>query len=794
MADIESLVLLGNCVETNEAFHVPDGMAKSIFEDKYARKVGNRYETWEERIRQVVIGNYALMSNDDLSEHKREEFIDSMRLSLEGVMAYSGRHLQHGDIDQPNKLLDLFSNCATSPFSFLTLWKSLCGKGVSSDYSSHVRPVNWDNMPNFRLVLNGGSDDSGDVSKGAHPDYLSAMVEFQGAMESLREAEHKYPSTSEWVRWFKVDDSREGWAQILCALETAAYHEKHKDKLFIFDLSGVREAGQPIRGHQNRPASGPIPLMRALLKIGTIKGAFMAPWKQAMYIDDYASTCVSIGGVRRNARAAVMYWKDKNIFDFIEVKRGGHLRMANNSILVDGEFWEQRKDPRTHAHRVYQAATASAYYDNTGEPGFANIHNMKQNRSWLEYITANNYLNLEESGLKIHERTYDLIDKVLSGIRNGPYICIPNPCFEACLNSMGDDCLVGDVGLSRARTLADARRAAELMARSLVRVSSQMPAICQAERVRTNRIGVSAIGIFEFFWNHFRLQFHDLISVYDCVFNDLEPVNKQLDVVHAWREFGAISVAAQVGAIAEAQELGVAIPDTMMLLKPGGTVAKVFQATESANLPSRRYYMRYIQFPKEVVDTREVRGIPVRETILNPKVEEYHRRGYPVTDISFKYPGYVIVGFPTCMPYVKGLEDAGYKATTANNVSVEQHYRWLRLLEHFWLGEEYGAQVSYTLKYNPRKISYDEFMRVIAEHQPYIRCCTFATCSDDDEILAETQELVENYGWVPEYPLTRQEYLEYTLRISVNEREEYDEASLNCETGFCAIDENINDG
>lgn len=783
-ADTGSLLLLGDCVTVTDPFQVPDGLAKSIFEDKYARKIGNRFQSWEERIREVVIGNFSLVPAYKFDDQKRDEFIDSMRLSVEGVMAYSGRHLQHGDISQTAKLMDLFSNCATSPFSFLTLWKSLCGKGVSSDYSSHVRPVNWDNMPNFRLVLNGGSDDSGDVTKGAHPDYSAALVEFQGGMESLREAEHKYPSSSEWVRWFKVEDSREGWAQVLCALETAAYHEKHRDKLFIFDFSDIRCAGKPIRGHQNRPASGPIPLMRALLKIGTIKGAFMAPWKQAMYVDDYASTCVSIGGVRRNARAAVMYWKDKNIFEFIEVKRGGHLRMANNSILVDAEFWEQRKDPRTHAHRVYQAATAAAYYDNTGEPGFANVHNMKQNRNELEEITADNYLNLEASGLKIHERTYDLIDKVLTGIRNGPYICIPNPCFEACLNSMGDDCLVGDVGLSRARTLADARRAAELMGRALVRVSSQMPAICQAERIRTNRVGVSAIGILEFFWNHFRLQFYDLISVYDCVFNKVEPVNPQLDVLHAWREFEAVSLAAQSGAMNEAHDLGVVPPDTIMLLKPGGTVAKVFQATESANLPSRSYYLRYIQFPKDAV----VNG----ETVPNPKVGDLWRRGYPVKDISHKYPGYVVVGFPTCQPYVKMLGDHGKEAVTANNVSVEDHYKWLRLLEYFWLGEDFGAQVSYTLKYNPRKIGYEEFMKVIAENQPNIRCCTFATCSDDDEIFDETRELIENYGWVPEYPLTRGEYLAYTARIDVSEREEYDEATLNCETGFCAIDETIN--
>ncbi len=808
-------------IKSDNEYSVPDGLARSIWEDKYARKVENgSYESWADRLRQVAVGNHLLIPQmDRFSPERMAEFADAVRLSVEGVMAYSGRQLQHGDLHQPEKIMDLFSNCATSPLSFLTLWKSLCGKGVSSDYSSHARPVNWDLMPNLRLVLDGGSDDSGEVSKGAHPDFARSHYEFQGGMESLREARHKYPSDSEWVRWFEVDDSREGWAQVVCALETAAYHERHRDKLFIFDLSKVRCAGSPIAGHQGRPASGPIPLMRCLLKVATVKGAFMDPWKQAMYVDDYMAQCVSIGGVRRNARMAVMYWKDSAVFDFIQIKRGGHLRMANNTILVDEEFWEQRKDPRTKAHMVFQQAMAAAYYDQTGEPGFANIHNMRQNREGIEKLTSENYLNLEACGLNVHLRTYDLIDKVLSALKRAPYICIPNPCGEADLTTTGDDCLVGDVGLQRARTVDDAMRAAELMGRALVRVSSQMPAMCQAERRRTNKVGVSAVGFLEFFWNHWKLGFYNLLEAHDYFIHPEKyqddwtveadvPGNKILHTaIEAWGILGQVAARARFGAGIEALTLGVVVPDTATLLKPGGTVAKVLCTQESANLFSRRYVLRFTQHVKEIkiplttLDVAREDAVAAVEyvTVLNPKVEEYRRRGYPVQDISHKYPGYVVVGFPTVQPYIRQLDEEGFgdKIATANNVSVEDHYKWLRLLEYHWLGcrpngEPAGGQIAYTLKYNPRNVSYDEFMRLVAENQPTVRCCTFNVCSSDEELFAETQEMIANYGWSPETPLTRDEYEQLMARIDQISREDYDD-SISCESGVCAVDSNINE-
>ena len=157
-------------------------------------------------------------------------------------------------------------------------------------------------------------------------------------------------------------------------LETAAFHRNNKDTVFIFDFSQVRPAGAPIKRQQNRPASGPVPLIRALQDVARIKGTRMKPWKQALFIDHYMASCVVAGGVRRSARMATKYWKDKDCIEFIDIKRDGFLYTANNSITVDAEFWEQARSPRpSQARRVFEAAIGAAYFDNTGEPGFINV-------------------------------------------------------------------------------------------------------------------------------------------------------------------------------------------------------------------------------------------------------------------------------------------------------------------------------------------------------------------------------------------------------------------------------------
>ena len=63
-----------------------------------------------------------------------------------------------------------------------------------------------------------------------------------------------------------MPDSREGWAKAVEKLEVMAFNER-SDEVLIIDFSGVRPRGAPIGGMQDRPASGPGPLIDAFDKI-----------------------------------------------------------------------------------------------------------------------------------------------------------------------------------------------------------------------------------------------------------------------------------------------------------------------------------------------------------------------------------------------------------------------------------------------------------------------------------------------------------------------------------------------
>lgn len=436
--------------EKEEAGHIwetPAGMPKSIFEGKYSRVKetvtaanGEKlrvFQSWEERVREVVGGNLLLGLSPELTNNSLtyEEVSKLYEYAARGLLPFSGRHLQQGDWNQPLKTMEKFTNCSSALASFMVMKLGLDGAGIGSDYSTAVRRVDWDNAPQIRPVLSY-----------MHPDF----GKLSGHMESLEEAREKYPSESDRVRWFDIEDSCEGWVRALAAIETAAFHEKHREKLFVFNFSNIRCEGSPIKGQQGRPASGPIPLMKAFMSISSIKGSGMQPWKQAMWIDHAVADCVVMGGVRRIARIATKWWRDRDIFDFIEIKRSGNLWTANNSILVDKDFWEERKDPRTHAARVFQAATAALYHDQSGEPGFISVDRIHQpTPEEVEEIDVSEILNKEYYDTEFHPKTYEMMEKITSYAIRQPYQMIINPCVT------GDAIVQTAQGLKKVEELYD---------------------------------------------------------------------------------------------------------------------------------------------------------------------------------------------------------------------------------------------------------------------------------------------------------------------------------------------------
>jgi len=712
------------------------GMGLAVARRTYLRRVTDaetkkeRWETWGEVADRVAGGNASLVKNVKGmgKKHETEEKELLRKHIANGSILMSGRHLQHGDLTQADRNMEVFTNCSTASSSYVLFYLLMNGSGVGRPYDDDMCVVNWDNMPNVRCVI---ADDHAD---------------FHWGDESVRDARHKYGQT-ESVHWFEVPDSREGWAQAIELLEVMAYEKKYKDDMLILDFSKVRPSGSPIKGMQNRPSSGPLPLMNAIQKVATIKGSAMSPWKQSMFADHYLAECVLVGGARRSARIATKRWTDPEIFDFISIKKGGFLWSANNSVAVDEKFWKQRT---SHARKVLEAVMDSSYHDETGEPGFINQHRLVQNDEGYEGYQDGKYAESQ----KYHpmKRTEKMLANLARNAGAKVYSQIPNPCGEISLNMLGGYCVIADVVPYYAPTLDDAEEAFRATTRALMRVNT-MDCLYSREVKRTNRIGVGMTGIHEFAWNQFGYSFHDLIDE-----------EKSQDF---WLTLARFKRAVVDEANTYAEKMGVTIPHTNTTIKPSGTISKLFALTEGAHLPSMREYLRWVQYRSD-----------------DPQVKRYQAKGYPIKELV-SYKGSTAVGFPT-QPLIcrLGMEE---KLVTAGEATPEQQYKWLMLLEKYWIvgideaGKalvDTGNQVSYTLKYDPKTVKYADFAEMMRKYQGEIKCCSVMPQQDSTA-----------YEYQPEQPVTSSEFMRVLHEIEQDENllEDIDMVHLQCSTGACPI-------
>lgn len=710
------------------------GMGRAVAKRTYLRRVNDketnheRWETWAEVANRVAHGN-SLLVPEKLKASRKAEYEVLRKHISNGSILMSGRHLQHGDETQPGRNQEVFTNCSTASSSYILFYLLMNGSGVGRPYDDDMCVVDWEFMPNVRVVIND-----------AHADFV------WGFDESVRDAKHKY-GTGSGIHWFEVPDTREGWAQAVELIEVMAYEKKHKDDLLILDFSNVRPKGAPIKGMQNRPSSGPKPLMNAIEKLATIKGAGLSPWKQALFVDHYLAECVLVGGARRSARIATKVWTDPEVFDFIQIKRGGFLWSANNSVAVDDKFWKQRN---SHAQKVLEAIMKASYEDGTGEPGFVNQHRLVQNDANYEGYQDGKYA--ESDKYKPFKRTEKMLSKVARNAAAKIYCQIPNPCGEISLNMLGGYCVIADVVPYYAPTVDDAEEAFRAVTRALMRVNT-MDSLYRREVTRTNRIGVGMTGIHEFAWNQFGLTFRDLIDE-----------SKSQDF---WNTISRFKRAVVDEATSYAKKLGAVVPHTNTTIKPSGTISKLFALTEGAHLPSMREYIRWVQYRSD-----------------DPQVKKYKDKGYPTKELK-SYAGTTVVGFPT-QPLICRL-GMGDRLVTAAEATPEEQYKWLMLLEKYWIVgvdeqgvplPDTGNQVSYTLKYDPKKVSYKEFSHMVRQYQGLVKCCSVMPQQDSTA-----------YEYQPEQPVTISEFMRVLNEIEKDENilEDIDYEHLKCESGACPI-------
>ena len=690
-------------------------------------KEDGQLEEWKDVAHRVALGNSSLLPSKLKKE--REEEYELLRKHISNAsLLLSGRHLQHGDENQPGRNMEVFTNCSTASSSFLLFYLLLNGSGVGRAYDDDLMVVDWENMPMIRCVL----DEN-------HGDFM------WGDDESAREARRKYKDP----HWFEVPDTREGWAQAVEKIEVMAFEKKYKDELLVLDFSKVRPKGSPIAGMQGRPASGPRPLIKAIQKLATIKGANMKPWKQALYADHYLSECVLVGGARRAARIAVKTWTDSDIYEFISIKKGGFLWSANNSVAVDDKFWKQNSK---HSQKVLDAVMRASYFDKTGEPGFVNQHKLVQNDEGFDGYLDGKYASSKK--FKPMKRTVKMLADIAKHAGTKYYTQIPNPCGEITLNMLGGYCVIADVVPYHAPNADMAEEAFRVATRALIRVNTYMDSLYTREVKRTNRIGVGMTGIHEYAWNAFGYSFRDIID---------EEKSKDF-----WMTLSRFKRAVQEEAETYSNKLKVNVPHTNTTIKPAGTTSKLFSLSEGAHLPAMREYIRWVQFRDD-----------------DPLVKKYKKLGYPIKELK-SYQGTIAIGFPT-QPEICRL-GMNSKLVTASEATPEEQYKWLMLLEKYWLRgvdeegkpleEDLGNQISYTLKYDPEKVSYRKFASMIRKYQPQIKTCSVMPKID-----------ISAYEYQPEEAVTIGDFMKVVNEI-IDEDEIMEDINLEhlkCESGACPI-------
>lgn len=705
----------------------------------------NTTEKWSDVAHRVALGN-------SMMEPRGTAFVENEFHAMnhhlrQGSTLMSGRHLQHGDETQPTRNMEVFTNCATAAVTFLNFYLLLNGAGVGRAYDDEMMLVDWANLPIVVPVIDSH-----------HKDAQSGEI----MCLNMRSAKHLYAGRS--IIEFEVPDSREGWAKAIEVMEFLAYKKFARDSVLLINFTAVRPRGSPIKGMQDRPASGPAALMSAIKNIASLRDAGMAPWHSNIYADHYIAECVLVGGARRAARMATKYWKDATIFDFIEIKRGGFLWSSNNSVTVDAEFWRHVEnaergvhshDPyqdemQTHAYKVFNAICEAAYYDKTGEPGLINVDKLTWSNEGIEVLLDGKFA--ESAKYQLDADTHELTKALAQAFATGQTMAITNPCGEIVLGKLGGYCVLGTVVPYHATSDADAEDAFRTVTRALIR-TNLMDSMYKKEVERTNRIGVGITGIHEYAWERFGFGWKDIVN---------EDVSKKF-----WLMLSKFKRTVQNEAKSYSEELGVVVPHTNTTMKPDGTIAKLFGLTEGAHLPSMREFLRWVQFRFD-----------------DPLIAEYEAKGYPIRHLK-TYSGTTIVGFPTA-PMICTL-GMGDKLVTAAEATPEEQYQYLRLMEKYWITgveedgvtplEERGNQVSYTLKYLPELVSFEEFKRTLLEGQSSVRCCSVMPQSDTSA-----------YEYQPEEPVTKHEFEMIAQAIIESDvKEDVGQEHVECAGGACPI-------
>ena len=405
-------------------------------------------------------------------------------------------------------------------FSFLRLME---GGGVGANYS--VKHIEKYGIPK-------GISDVQIVADYGHQDF-----------EELR----PHLSTKPWADWvppFKVEDSREGWADALCHLIHNAMTDSGRVRI-VFDVSGVRPSGSELKTFGGT-ASGPAPLARMLLDVadilnGAYKTGVLTPL-DVMAIDHAIAECVVSGGNRRSARMSIVKWDDPYIMQFLSAKQDTGLHWTTNiSVEIDDEFLKELEFCGSKAKEVH-AAVVKGMLTN-GEPGY-----------WNSSLSNKGEVNTVEA---------------------------TNPCGEIALEAW-ENCNLGHVNLDWfwCRPKSDLYEAHRLMTRFLMRATyGDVNDEKQAQKLALNRrIGVGHLGV-QGYWAKQGVRYSDIPSVAADELDTLYQVVRKEARDYAFK-------------------LRIPEPVKVTAVAPTGSVAKLPGVSEGIHPIYARHFERRVRFSK----------------------------------------------------------------------------------------------------------------------------------------------------------------------------------------------------
>jgi len=549
--------------ETLSKYNVKWGpIGEQVYKRSYSRtKDDGSKETWPETVVRAVDGNIGLVSPRFIEEDERDKLI-SLLLDFAAIPA--GRHLYASGV----KGRQFLFNCHAAGWDEKAPWDHFAflfdelmqGGGVGSNYSNRY----MHSLPAIQRSI-----DLHVVCRTDHPN----IEEFQDLLCKVTQGD-----VNAHFETFKVEDSREGWVDVVKHLLEAAWGPHYKKEArIVIDVSGIRSRGEPLKT-SGGIACGPGPLVSMLTDFvrhlnGCIGHSLTSV--DAMTLDHTLAACVIAGGKRRSSRMSVKHWADTDIFEFINCKRtdGAHWS-TNISVEVDNEFIAAYNSGDEHAIAVMRAVTLGKR--SNGEPGL-----------WNRSLA-------------------------MEGEREPEKMFCPNPCGEIGLQ-MWENCNLGHINLQYFASKPDreAREAFRLMTRWLVRATfGDIPQPRQREVVdRNRRIGVGFFG------------YHGWLALRGIKYSEAWKDETVQNTLASFK----LCVETEAGEYSSAQ--GIPTPVKNTTLAPTGTIVLMPGVSASGQAVIYRHFKRLVRYadtdPELEVKRKEGYRVFKDDDARNTQIVEY---------------------------------------------------------------------------------------------------------------------------------------------------------------------------